>query len=218
MWEKNKSMQNSLIGRKVLTGLVVGAVLAIFACMSPVLVSAQGAPPAAAPGSTHEQRLAQRKAERNVTLDQKSQQRLANTCANAQAKVRNTQQKTTQMLANRTATYQKVDAKLWVMIGKLKLAQKDTFSLEKQRAGLSERATAFQSTAQNYQQARDDLVVVNCKADPVGFMAFLDTARLYNVELRKQTTDIRTNIVNEIKPALTAHAADLQAKPVTEGN
>ena len=109
-----------------------------------------------------------------------------------------------------------MDAKLWVMIGKLKIAQKDTFNLEKQRLTLAEKSARFQSTSQLYQQTLDDLVVVNCQADSAGFKALLDTARIYRGQLRDQSTEIRNYVINDIKPALTAFAADLNVKPATE--
>lgn len=195
---------------------LLAAVFSIFGVLAlPLTVIAQGQPAPTPPASSFDQRLAQRKAERNPTLDEKTQKRLENVCVNAQNKVRALQQKTTPALDNRTKTYQQMDAKLWVIIGKLKLAEKDTFKLEKQRADLAQKSDKFQSTSKLYQQALDDLVVVNCKADPAGFKALVDTARLYRTQLRAQTKDIQDYVVNDIKATLSSFAADLQAKPST---
>lgn len=175
------------------------------------------APPTAPAGSTLEQRVAQRKAERNIALSPADSSRLQSTCANAQSKLRTLQQPNTVAIQERLKTNAQIDAKLWVAIGKLKLAEKDTFSLEKQRTALAEKASSFQVTTQNYTQALDDAVTINCKADPTGFKASLETARLYKTQLKSQSADIRTYLVNDIKPALTTHASDLQAKPGTGG-
>lgn len=191
-------------------------VLLAVVAAAPARLAAQAAPAPSTPGSTFDQRLAQRKAERNVVLDEKVQKRIISQCVRSQGKVRVLQQKTTPVLTKRAKVNQQMDAKLWVMIGKLKIAQKDTFNLEKQRVILAEKAAAFQAVSLLYQQSLDDLVVVNCQADAVGFKALLDTARVYRGQLRDQSTEIRNYVVNDIKPALSAFAAELQVKPATE--
>lgn len=205
------------LGVKTIFGV---ALLAIFTVLIlPSIVIAQGAPAPTPPASSFDQRLAQRKAERNVALDEKTQKRLVAVCTGAQGKVRAMQQKNTAALNNRAKIYQQMDAKLWVITGKLKLAEKDTFNLEKQRTALAEKSANFQAASQLYQQSLDDLVVVNCKADPAGFKALVDTARFYRTQLRDQSTGLRNYVINDIKATLGSFAADLQAKPATgEGN
>lgn len=189
------------------------------ASILPATLSAQSAPAPTPSGGSFDQRVAQRKAERSVALDERSLKRLENSCTGAQGKIRALQQQATPALDNRAKVYQRMDAKLWVVIGKLKLAEKDTFNLEKQRSALAKKATTFQSTSKLYQEVLDDILVVNCKADPVGFKALVDTARLYRVDLRKQTKDISDYVVNEIKATLSSFATELQAKPsAEEGN
>lgn len=197
--------------------LILAAVIVIFGFI--ILnrpAGAQVPPTPAAPGSTLDQRVAQRKTERNVVIAQKDQQRLVNVCVSAQTKVRVLQQQTTPAVADHVKTNQQIDAKLWIMVGKLKIAQKDTFQLEKQRAALADKFSAFQQTGQNYNQTLDDIVAVNCRTDLVGFKALLDTARIYRTQLRDQSTDIRNYLNNEIKPTLGNFATDLQVKPSTE--
>lgn len=183
--------------------------------MSAIAQTAPGDPPA---GSSFDQRLAQRKAERAIALNERDQQRLTNTCVSAQGKIRTLQQSTTTAITTRTKTYQQVDAKLWVTIGKLKLAGKDTFELEKQRAVFAEKSAAFQATAKNYQQSIDDLLVINCQADPAGFKSFLETARVYRTQLREQTGAVRSQIVDTVKPLLSGFANEMQPKASTEAN
>lgn len=191
-------------------GFAIAGVLAI-----PLTAVAQ-TPPALTPAaSSFDQRLAQRKAERNITLDEKTQKRLESACVNAQNKVRALQHKTTAALDKRAKVYRQMDAKLWIITGKLKLAEKDTFNLEKQRSTLAKKSEEFEATSKQYQQVLDDIVVVNCKADPAGFKALVDTARLYRVQLREQAKGIHEYVVNEIKVTLSDFAVDLQAKPST---
>ncbi len=77
---------------------------------------------------------------------------------------------------------------------------------------MAEKTAGAKATAANYQQTLDDMVVINCKADIIGFKALLETSRIYLVQLREQSNNIRTHIVDDIKPILKAQAADLQPK------
>lgn len=201
---------------RILVVVIAVAVAVIFMIISQQ-ASAQVPPAAPAAGSTFEQRVAQRKAERKVVVAEADQKRQAVTCTTAQSKIRTLQQQTTPAIANRAKVNQQVDAKLWIMIGKLKVGEKDTFNLEKQRGVLAEKASAAQQTAANYSQALDDLATINCKADFEGFRALLDTARIYRTQLRDQLTDTRNYINNDIKPSLSEFAQELQAKPSTGG-
>ncbi len=103
---------------------------------------AQTAPAPPPAGGTFDQRLMQRKQERRISLDDKAQKRLANLCVNAQGVIRKLQQES-RPINVRTDTYQKIDAKLWIAIGKLKMAQKDTFKLEGQRAKFGRKGRRF---------------------------------------------------------------------------
>lgn len=205
---------------KISTRLTIG--LAILAVLSTIFVIAPGAASAASPpatppsGSTFDARVAQRKAERETKLDDKETKRYVEKCVNAQNKIRPLYQAVTKTIDGRNKAYQSVDAKLWVTIGRLKLAGKDTFELEKQRTNLADKMNDFQTTGSNYTQTLDDIQVINCKADPTGFKALLDTARIYRQQVVDKSTAIRDYIVNDIKKTLTIHTSELQ--PKAEGN
>ncbi len=79
----------------------------------------------------------------------------------------------------------------------------------------AKKVDTFQSTSKLYQEVLDDILVINCKADPAGFKALVDTARLYRTDLRKQTKDISDYTVNEVKATLSGFASELQARPST---
>ncbi len=104
------------------------------------------------------------------------------------------------------------------MIGKLKIAQKDTFEFENQRVALAEKIGTFKISGDNYKQVLDDIVVINCKADPIGFKALLETARAYNADLLAQSADIKAYIVDTIKPALSGYANALQGGSAAPAN
>lgn len=201
---------------QIITVITCAVAIAIAVILIDRTVYAQSPPAVAPPSSSLETRVAQRKAERNLVIAPKDQQRLLAVCVSAQTKVRVLQQKTTLAVAKQAKANQQIDAKLWVMIGKLKIAEKDTFKLEKQRAELADKASALQLTSQSYTQSLDDLVAVNCRADPAGFKSLLETARIFRTQLRAQSTDVSSYINNDIKPSLSTFAAELQPKPSTE--
>lgn len=199
---------------KITTSLTL-ALLVFVGALGTTLAASAPAP--TKPGSTFEERLNQRKAERGIVLDEKDQTRLVNTCITGQTKMRLIQVELVPAIANRIAVYQKIDAKLLVTIGSLKLASKDTFKLEKDRLLLADKTAQFQVLATNLTQAIDDTEIMNCKADPAGFRAMMETIKLYYTDLQKQSFDSRDFLVNTIKPELAIHADDLQVKTPTSG-
>lgn len=181
-------------------------------------VQADASPADTPAGSSFDQRVAQRKKERSIVLSDLDNARLVGTCTSAQNKLRTFEVGMVPALAYRNKIYQQIDAKIWVTIGQLKLASSDTFSLEKDRMKLVDDSTAFQTLSSSFTQALDDTELINCKADPVGFKALLETDRLYYADLQTQSTDLHDFIVNSIKTELSTHATDLQPKTPTSGN
>lgn len=178
---------------------------------------ATGTPANPAPGSTFDQRLAQRKAEQNEQLDTQTQLHIQQTCIIGQGHIRQLQTNATTMANNRTTTYQKIDGIILMSIGELKLASLDTFTLEQNRTTLVQKMSAFEATASNYQQTLGDLLVINCKADPVGYQALLDTARYYYKQLGVQSADISSYTVNTVQPVIQNFITQLQPKSSTGG-
>lgn len=198
------------------TYIFILAFLASLLFFSNVDLSAQTAPADAPAGSSLEQRVEQRKKERAITLDEKASDRIVDRCVNAQGKIRSIRGTYTGASNNRTNVYKDVDAKLWIIIGSLKLIDKDTFKLEQQRLDLLKQINAFDNSAAQLRQTLDDLAAMNCKADPVGFKALLDTSRLYNAQVRSSFITIRSQIIDHIKPTLSEYADELKIKASSE--
>jgi hypothetical protein len=199
--------------------------LALIIVLSTLLVAgisighsiAEQAPADPPPGGTLAQRVDQRKKERAIVLDKKEQTRLVGQCVKTQSKLRSIQQSAATIADNRAKTYLHIDADLWIVIGQLKLDDKDTFNLEKNRSQLASKVAAFVSTGTKYRQALDDTVVVNCEADIVGFKAMLDTTRIYYKQWSDQAEGIRLYVVNDIKNALSEYVKELQASETSGG-
>ena len=193
-------------------------IFTIFACLFALSASAgaQTPPGDSVPGSSLEQRVVQRKQERAITLDEKTAKRMQDRCVNTQNKLRSIRDTYTSSSNNRDNIYKDVDAKLWVVIGSLKLIDKDTFKLEQQRLELTKHIKEFDNASTQLRQTLDDITAMNCKADVVGFKALVDTARLYNAQVRSSFIIIKSHIIDHIKPTLGEYANELKIKASTE--
>lgn len=200
---------NKLIFQSALSSIVV---LVMVTTLTTNTVIALGTPANPPDGSTFDQRLAQRKLEQNEQLDAQTQQHIQQLCKKEQTSIVNVQSKTTDLISKRSSAFQHIDGVLLVSIGQLKLATKDTFTLEKNRASMVQKMTNFLTTAAYYKQTLGDIQVVNCQADAVGFQALLDTARAYQTQMRTQSQDISNFITDTIQPALRIFGNQLQSK------
>lgn len=195
--------------------LLLGAVFVLLCSMASVephhsyaaITSGPSIPP---PGSTFDQRLALRKDERKEQLDPNTVKQLQQQCIGAQGVIRVLISKTAPMLAHRTLLYRKIDGVLYVNIGQLKLTPLSTFTLEQNRIQYAQLVADYQTLSDAYQQTLNDILVINCSSDVVGFQALLDTARLYYAELILQTDSIYNYVVNTAQPTLESFVPKLQ--------
>jgi hypothetical protein len=195
---------------KRILSTVLTLVISLVVLTPVVFAASQPATPPA--GSDFEARLKQRKAEREITLNERDEKRIIQVCAKSQTTIRTLYQDAVKAIDARNKAYYKADAKVWVMVGRLKLADQDTFTLEKQRANFAKQITDFQTTGANFTQTLDDMLTINCAADPAGFKALLETARIYQKQVVTKSDAIREYAVNDIKTTLTGHSSALQPK------
>lgn len=178
--------------------------------------SAASNPANTAPGSTLDQRVAQRKKERQIKLDDINKTRLQAQCVYAQGALRTLTDSYSKASDNRDKVYRGIDAKLWIIIGSLKLINKDTFKLEQQRQDYLKRVLAFENQSTQFQQTINDMLAMNCKADPNGFKALLETARLYNAQIRSSFISIRSYLIDQVQQTISQQADDLKLKTSME--
>lgn len=193
--------------KKLLLGVILVLLLLL---VVPAPAHAIPADPPA--GASLQQRIDFRKNELKLVIDPKDEQRLKSRCLAVQALYRNFQQELAPKISNYQKKYQSIDAKIALAVGKLKLAERDTLELEKQRAVLAAKVATLDSTFTNYRQSIDDVVLMNCQADLVGFKALIQTSRGYHDTVRLQTFDIRSYVVDTIKATLAGHITALQPK------
>ena len=203
--------------RKIsLFGLGLGAIIIAATAFLASQVGAQTTPSPTKSGSSLEQRIKQRKAERKIKLDLDNTERIQGTCVNTQTIIRQLRDQYVEVAKNRSDVYRRADAKLWVTIGSLKFIDKDTFKLEQQRLSFVKQVNAFEASVNEFRQSLDDMTAMNCKADANGFMSLLETARLYNTRIRTQSDGIKNDVINLIRPTLTNHANELKPNQSTQ--
>ncbi len=192
--------------------LQLGVALLVITATGGISAAAPSQPALSPPGSTLEQRIAQRKTEQGTALNKVEVQRIMSACVSAQTKLRGLQSGEDKNLATHEQIYSTIDAKLWITIGQLKLAAKDTAPLEKQRLLLVDKTANFRSLASSYKQALSDSLSIDCKIDPNGFKALLDTTRAYYDQLRAQSADSHSFITKTVKDSLGGYVTGLQSK------
>ncbi len=195
---------------KTLTpNLIIAIVLSVSIMLLASTVYA-AAPGQTAAGATLEQRVAQRKAEFPAPLDEKVAKRYQTSCSQSQSKIRVIQSDTRSLQSERAKVYSLIDAKLYVTIGKLKLANVDTFKLESAQTKYVAEVDAFNSLMTGYQQTLDDVLVINCAADVAAFNALVQTARSFDKALAEQAKLINGTVIDDIKGTLSAYTTELQ--------
>lgn len=199
-------MINYFINNKYKYLALVVLVLLMF--VPTIVMAADPSPPA--PGSTLEKRVAQRKQEQQVVLDETQTKRVQKQCKAAQVRLGSVIKDITKLSDNRSTTYRNVDGATLVAIGKLKIATKDTFALQQNRDEFAKQVAQFEATTAQYKQAIEDASLMNCEADPVGFMAMMATARSYNSMLSAQSKNISAVVADKIKPQLESFSKELQ--------
>lgn len=184
----------------LLVPIIAGVVSLVFLVSS---ASAISPPKDTKSGSTLKQRVTQRKKERGIKLDEIERPRIVSVCQFSQTKIRDLRDSYVPTADNRSKTYNQINAKLWVIIGGLKYIEFDTFGLERQRGQLLSKINNYERLYDQFNESLDDAVSMNCKADPVGFKALVETSRIYNVQIRDQLNDISTFTNDQIRKTLS---------------
>ncbi len=164
-------------------------------------------PPA---GSTLVQRVALRKQETKFILSPNDKIRLQQNCQTGQTNLRTIEDSTTTMLSNRQQVYNHIDGKLWYVIGQLKIANVDTFKLEKVHNFYLRYVNDFETTGQNYKQTLNDMILIDCQKDPLGFKSLLATARAYYAQLQTKSQTINNYVSNKVQQTINNFANNLQ--------
>lgn len=155
------------------------------------------------PELTREQRFEKRKAEfKDKLFSGAKELRLKNRCKAAQGLVKGPQARAKSIKISRDKVYGNMQTRLDSMVEKLKTKGVDTTTLESQITELKSLITKFNEDLATYTLAVDDLVAMDCEADPDAFKAALEEARTLRGGLKDSGAAIRAYVKETIKPTL----------------
>ncbi len=162
-------------------------------------------------------RLAQRKALLGTKLTAIERALVINKCVSAQTTLAPVKVRFEIINKNRAEAYKNVIDNLQKLSDRLETSGVDTAALNNDITELGKRVTTFSADYAGYKQAVDDLTVVDCKTDPEGFRASLDTAREKHKDVVADSAAIRTYVNDTVKPELKQIRTQLQASKPSEG-
>lgn len=168
-------------------------------------------------------RIQQQKTLLKIKLTKLEEQHIALKCVSAQARVKALTARVNNHATVRTQVYDDIVNALSKLITQLQGVNGiDTSTLTQEQTNLTASVATYKAALADYQQSLSDLQNMDCKSDPVGFQAALQTARTKQSTISTAVRSIRTYITNTIKPTLTQIRTQLNANKTasttSEGN
>jgi len=184
------------------SGISILSVAAVFAVLFNVVqaestntvLSSLITPTSQEDSTTIDQRLAARRPK--VQLSAADKAKIAAKCDLAQTAVNDRKTKDTKAAAIRLDTYNELVKRLTFLVDNLSAQGNDASELMNAQSYFVASINSYLTDAQNYKTAMDDLVVMDCKADPVGFKATLEEARKDRAKLIPDVAAIKNNLSN----------------------
>ena len=162
--------------------------------------------------STLQQRVEEYKAKLGTAPSQADLNKLKLRCGVAQTVLKNLQTRTESVSETRTSVYKTIDDSLVSLQTALKAKSIDTAKLDTEIVELKTKSTQFTTDMTAYKQAVADSASLDCATDALGLKASLQEARLLHDKLVVEVADIRTYVINTVKPTLAQVKTDLQAQ------
>lgn len=168
------------------------------------------------------ERVEKHKAELKIKLTAVQEARLKARCIGAQGIVKLGEDRLKANVPKRVKAYNELQDHLSKLIEKLKTKGIDTTTLSQQKTVLDGKIASFNTTQSDYQQALSDVRAMDCKTDPAGFKAALETARTKRDAVIQAALDIKNYVQNSIKPTLKTIRQQLEgnnsSSNTTSGN
>lgn len=103
---------------------------------------------------------------------------------------------------SRNKAYSEISTKLEELYKRLEAQAFETSKLKANLDELNSKLATFSADMKGYRQASEDMAQIDCRQDPVAFIAALETARTKHDALVVLVGDIREYVANTIKPTL----------------
>lgn len=210
---KTLMLYNNGMKKRLFLGVVTG--FALSALLTPVLVQADTGSHATTTDNTtttskddeslkRAARLGEYKKALKETLTNEAKARIESRCVAAQTSVKNRTDSNSKALTNRTKAYNEITSNLHALSSALVAKGVDTTTFNADLLALQTKITSFTLLNSTYQQALNDVTMLDCKSDPTAFKAALEAARSAQKAVFNSAQEIRTYIANTIKPSLKA--------------
>jgi hypothetical protein len=154
--------------------------------------------------SGRQSRIEAEKKNMKETLTTELKTRIAERCLAAQARVKTKTTENTTATTARTKTYDEIITKLQAIVTEATANKLDVTSLQAEIIVLQTKITAFKTANATYRQDLLDLSLLDCKTDPTAFKAALTTARTDQQAVLLAAKNIRSYLIDTIKPTLQA--------------
>lgn len=162
--------------------------------------------------TTLEQRIEKHKNDEKIKLTTTETTKLLTRCKPAQAVIKNLGDHVNANVPERVKAYDELNQHLTDIISKLNDRGIDTTQLQAEQKVLAAKITTFKKDLATYKQALSDLNAMDCAKDPTGFKAALLATRALRQNLTTEIADIRTYVMNTIKPTLVVLRKQLADK------
>lgn len=103
---------------------------------------------------------------------------------------------------SRNKAYSSISNQLEELYKRLEAQAFETSKLKTNLDELNAKLATFSADMKSYRQASADMIQINCRKEPIAFIAALETARTKHDALVVLVGDIREYIANTIKPTL----------------
>jgi len=154
-------------------------------------------------------RVEKRKTELKTKLTTAQKTRLQSKCKPSQAVLGTVKSRSLTAETKHGEVYGNSATKLTELSTKLKNKGADTTELDAAIVTLQGKITTFNTDLATYKEAINDLLEMDCAADPDGFKASLESARTAREAVRKDAADVRTYLKDTIKPLLATIRSQL---------
>jgi hypothetical protein len=159
---------------------------------------------------TMEERLQSYKEKQQQTLAEAQSKRIVARCKSAQVKVASLRTRVTTVVETRKAVYEKIDARLTELLVKLQKAGIVTTGYETAQKDIKVDLASLSESMETYGTVLDDLVAMDCAADPEAFKAALESARETQKELREKSQEFRLFATTQLKTIMQEVRAQLE--------
>jgi chromosome segregation ATPase len=145
----------------------------------------------------------ERKKRLKTRLDTTAQKRVVDRCEKAQIKIEKILTRINDRAAKRDKKYADFEARIDELIAKIQARGGTTAELNEALSSVKNQREVVAKSFAQQKTALEDLSKMDCKGDPVGFMAALIDARAYSAEVQKARSAQSKAVKQELRSALS---------------